>query len=129
MMSMDTRNNRPVFLNLLKIRMPIMALVSISHRLTGVLLAVLIPVGIYLFTMSLQSEAGYQQVIHFFQNAFAKILLVALVWALALHLFAGIRFLLIDLDIGVIKPRARQSAWAVQGCAFLCAVWAVGLVL
>jgi succinate dehydrogenase / fumarate reductase cytochrome b subunit len=129
MMSMDKRNNRPVFLNLFKIRMPIMALVSITHRITGVLLAILIPVGIYLFTVSLQNEAGYQQITRFFHNGFAKTMLVVLVWALALHLFAGIRFLLIDLDIGVIKPRARQSAWAVQGCALLCAVLAVGLVL
>ena len=129
MMSMDKHNNRPVFLNLFKIRMPVMALVSITHRFTGMLLAILIPVGIYLFTLSLQSETGYQQVSRFFHNGFAKIALVVLVWALALHFFAGIRFLLIDLDIGVVKPRARQSAWAVQGCALLCAMLAVGLVL
>lgn len=126
---MNKNKNQPVFLNLLKIRMPIMALVSIAHRLSGILLTLLIPAAIYLFTLSLQSETGFQQVLHLLDSGMVKALFVLLVWALALHFFAGIRFLFIDLDMGVMKPRARQTAWAVQGAALLCAVLAVGLVL
>ena len=126
---MDKNNNRPVFLNLFKIRMPIMALVSIAHRVSGILLAVLIPMGVYLFATSLQSEADYLRVLHVFDSNIIRALFVLLVWALALHFFAGLRFLLIDIDIGVIKPHARQSAWWVQGVALLCAVLALGLVI
>jgi len=126
---MDKNKNRPVFLNLFKIRMPIMALVSIAHRISGILLTLLIPVAIYLFTTSLYSEAGYQSVLALFDNNIIRVVFVVLVWALALHFFAGLRFLLIDLDIGVIKPRARQTAWLVQGAALLCALLAVELVL
>lgn len=126
---MDKNKNRPVFLNLFKIRMPIMALVSIAHRFSGILLTLLIPAAIYLFTTSLNSEVGYQYVLALFDNNIIRGVFVFLVWALALHFFAGLRFLFIDLDIGVIKPRARQSAWLVQGAALLCALLAVGLVL
>ena len=70
---MDKNNNRPVFLNLFKIRMPIMALLSIAHRISGILLAVLIPIGVYLFATSLQGEDGYQRVLHVFDSNIIRI--------------------------------------------------------
>ena len=41
------RSTRPVFLNLTQIRMPVGALTSIGHRVTGVLLAASVPVGVF----------------------------------------------------------------------------------
>jgi succinate dehydrogenase cytochrome b556 subunit len=43
-----TRQSRPVFLNLMQIQMPVGALTSIGHRITGVLLAVGVPLSLYL---------------------------------------------------------------------------------
>ncbi len=45
---------RPVFLNLTQIQMPVGAVTSITHRITGILLAIGIPFGIYLLDLSLQ---------------------------------------------------------------------------
>jgi succinate dehydrogenase / fumarate reductase cytochrome b subunit len=39
-------------------------------------------------------------------------LLLVVVWIAAQHLFAGIRHLLLDVDIGVDLKSARRSAWA-----------------
>ena len=50
------RSTRPVFLNLTQIRMPVGALTSIGHRVTGVLLAASVPVGVFLLDRSLQDE-------------------------------------------------------------------------
>lgn len=41
------RSTRPVFLNLTQIRMPVGALTSIGHRVTGVLLAASVPVCVF----------------------------------------------------------------------------------
>jgi len=43
-----------------------------------------------------------------------KVAALAFLWALAHHLFAGVRHLLIDIDIGSRLPVARRSAWSVN---------------
>ena len=56
------RSTRPVFLNLTQIRMPVGALTSIGHRITGMLLAAGVPVGVFLLDRSLQDEQGFADV-------------------------------------------------------------------
>ena len=104
-------NRRPVFLNLAKIQMPVGSLTSITHRVTGVLLAVGVPFCIYLFDLSLQGPLGYGQAISTLDNLWVKGMLIVLIWALAHHLLAGVRHLLSDIDIGSQLPAARRSAW------------------
>ena len=50
---------RPVFFNLVQIQMPVGALTSITHRVTGILLALGIPYGVYLLDLSLQSPQSF----------------------------------------------------------------------
>lgn len=126
---MDNNKNRPVFLNLLKIRMPVTALVSIAHRISGIFLVFLIPSLVYLFDLSLQSEVGFHQVTALLDITLVKVACVLFVWAVALHFFAGLRFLLIDIDVGVVKIHARQSAWLVHSLALICMLLSTGLVL
>jgi len=104
-------HNRPVFLDLTRIRMPVPAIVSILHRLTGLLLILIIPFLLCLLETSLSGPEGYASAM----SLSAPALLVGLfvVWGLFHHLFSGIRFLLIDLDIGVRRELARISALAV----------------
>jgi len=46
-------DKRPVYLNLLKIRLPVTGMVSFAHRVSGVLLFLFIPYAVYLFDLSL----------------------------------------------------------------------------
>ncbi|MBC7455943.1 MAG: hypothetical protein H7335_20055, partial [Massilia sp.] len=50
---------RPVFLNLTQIHKPVGALTSISHRISGVVLAASVPAAIYVLALSLRDEAGF----------------------------------------------------------------------
>ena len=104
---------RPVFLNLVKIRLPIAGIMSIIHRVTGVVMVLSIPLLIYLLDLSLSSADGFAEVETFFNMGLVKLALFLMLWALMHHLLAGIRYLLIDIDIGVDKPFYRQTAWAV----------------
>ena len=54
---MKSKTRRPVFFNLLQIQMPVGALTSITHRVTGILLALGIPFSIYLLDQSLRRPA------------------------------------------------------------------------
>lgn len=111
--------NRPVFLHLLQIRLPLSGWISIFHRITGVLLFLLFPLPLYLLQLSLQSEGGYRLVSDWLMLWPLRLMLLLLLWWLAHHLFAGLRYLLIDLDRGVDLAQARRSARVVVAADLL----------
>lgn len=119
---------RPVFFNLTQIQMPVGALASIMHRITGVLLAVGIPFSIYVLGLSLQSPQSYARVIALFNAWTFKAVAIVFVWALAHHLLAGVRHLLSDIDIGSQLASARRSAWSVNLGGLVVALVAAGVL-
>lgn len=114
--------SRPRFLNLLRIRMPVGAIASIAHRLSGILLFLCIPVAAFLLELSLRGPDGFERAAQLLGALPLRLVLLILAWSLAHHLLAGIRFLLIDLEIGVALPAARASALAVNLLAPLLAL-------
>jgi succinate dehydrogenase / fumarate reductase cytochrome b subunit len=110
MQAMPNQAQRPVFLDLLRIRQPVTALLSIGHRLSGVLMVLAIPFFVWLFDRSLASAEGYRHAASLLQSLPARLALLLLIWALAHHFFAGIRYLLLDVDVGADIERARFSA-------------------
>ncbi|WP_177420371.1 succinate dehydrogenase, cytochrome b556 subunit [endosymbiont of Lamellibrachia barhami] len=110
---MARQTKRPVFLNLLQIKLPAAALLSVAHRATGIVMFLLIPFCIYLLEMSVSDETGFHQVLAMIDSLPFQILLFLMLWILLHHLLAGIRYLLIDMDIGVDRIVARKSAWLV----------------
>jgi succinate dehydrogenase / fumarate reductase cytochrome b subunit len=109
--------------------MPVGALTSITHRVTGVLLALGVPLVIYVLDLSLQSADGYAQAIALLDKRFVRWGLILLIWSLAHHLLAGIRHLLSDIDVGSLLPAARRSAWIVNLTGVAVAVLAAGALL
>jgi len=116
---MTTKTVRPKFLNLFRIHLPITGVVSFAHRVTGALLVICLPFVVFLFSRSLQSEQGFQYVSDLLQTWWIHLLGILVVWSLAFHLLSGVRFLLLDLDIGMSLSSARASAWLVGGVAIL----------
>lgn len=106
-------DNRPVYLNLLKIRLPLTGIVSFAHRVSGVLLFLFLPFSVYLLDLSVQSEASFASVQQMMNQPLMLLLQVLVLWSIAHHFFAGIRFILIDAEIGVEKVPARLGAWLV----------------
>ena len=123
-----TRNGRPVYLNLLQIRLPVPGFMSILHRVSGAVLSLAIPFAIYLVDLSLRGPEGYAQAHQLLDGWLATLVLLGLFWALLHHLLAGLRYLLLDVDVGIDKPAYRQSAWAVIIAAPLLAVALLGML-
>jgi succinate dehydrogenase / fumarate reductase cytochrome b subunit len=119
---MASTAQRPVHLNLFKIRLPIGGVMSIIHRATGVFMFLALPYLIYLLDLSLAGEAGYAQAAASLHSLPGVLFVFLLMWSLAHHLLAGIRYLLIDVDLGVEKAMARQSALAVTAAGPICAL-------
>lgn len=105
------KDTRPVFLDLLRIRMPVTAVISIMHRLSGVLLFFALPVLLYALQLSLQSRDGYASVLAALHSGPGRLLLIVAAWALIHHFLAGIRYLLADMDLWLSRDAARGAAW------------------
>jgi succinate dehydrogenase / fumarate reductase cytochrome b subunit len=119
---MSVKKTAPKFLNLFVIKLPPSGIVSIAHRISGVLMFVSIPVIAYLFALSLESQQGFRQVQVWLASPPVLVLTIVLVWSFSHHLLAGIRHLLLDIDIGVQRSQARTSAWLVNLGALLLTV-------
>lgn len=122
---MAARDTRPFFLNLLKIRLPVPGVVSIMHRVSGVFMFIAIPPVIYLFELSLRDAAGFAQAADCLAQPVVRLGVLLLIWALLHHLFAGIRFLLTDFDIGLGKEQSRITAWVVLAAEVLAMLWII----
>ena len=110
-------DTRPVNLDLMKMKFPPMAIVSILHRLAGVILFIGLPYLLYLLHCSLSSVANFSGIAQggFWLTFFIWVVLSAL----AMHFFAGARHLLMDLGIGETKVLGRVSAWMVLSLSVL----------
>ncbi|MGV6827502.1 MAG: succinate dehydrogenase, cytochrome b556 subunit [bacterium] len=100
-------------LNLLQIRLPPAGWLSILHRVSGVFLFLAIPWLIYLLDLSLGSGEDFVHATELLQSPLGSAVILVLMWALCHHLLAGIRYLLMDIDVGVDAPIYTNSAWAV----------------
>ena len=107
------KDKRPVYLNLLKIRLPLTGIVSFAHRITGVILFLSLPFAVYLLDLSIVSEQSFAKVQQLLEQPLMQLIQVVLLWSIAHHFYAGIRFLLIDAEIGVELQQARIGAWLV----------------
>jgi succinate dehydrogenase / fumarate reductase cytochrome b subunit len=126
---MLTKSQRPKYLNLFKIREPVMAVVSIFHRVSGVFLFLAIPFLIYWLAMSLRSPEDFASASTYFDSPWLKLIGLILAWALVHHFFTGIRYLLMDVSIGENLPAARISAWLVFGIVAVIMVLVIGNML
>jgi succinate dehydrogenase / fumarate reductase cytochrome b subunit len=111
---MPSQRSAPVFLNLFRIRFPVAAITSIAHRVSGVMLFLFFPFLVWLLDLSLQGPDGYARALAWLQPLWVRLGLALIGWSLLHHLLSGIRFLLIDIDVGVSLGAARRSAWAVN---------------
>ncbi|MDP1612895.1 MAG: succinate dehydrogenase, cytochrome b556 subunit [Sulfuritalea sp.] len=111
----EVTKQRPKYLALHEIRLPLAGFASILHRVSGAGLFLMLPLLIWLLQLSLGST---QQSAELFSavtgNWLVKLILLGLLWAFLHHFCMGIRILLIDIHVGVEKQQAHSSAVAVM---------------
>lgn len=109
-MSSTAIKPRPKHLNLMQIRLPVPGIVSIMHRISGVVLFLLIPLLLWLFQASLESPASFAALHAVVAHPLMKLLLLGLLWGYLHHLLAGLRHLFLDLHIGTELETARRTS-------------------
>ncbi|MCW8398502.1 succinate dehydrogenase, cytochrome b556 subunit [Legionella sp. PATHC038] len=101
---------RPVNLDLGSLNYPPMAIASILHRISGVVLFLLLPIMLYIFGQSMQSEESFTQVKSLLSHPAYKMILWAFGAAMIYHVLAGIRHLVMDMGFGEHLNAGRRSA-------------------
>ncbi|MFP3502804.1 succinate dehydrogenase, cytochrome b556 subunit [Burkholderia sp. SIMBA_062] len=111
------RKPRPEYRNIgigditLKYRMPLAAILSILHRVSGALLFLFLPFLLFLFDQSLTSELSFEVFKAFLSNIVVKLIVLALSWAFLHHFCAGIRHLLMDVNHDAVsKEGGKRTA-------------------
>ncbi len=112
--------NLNLFRDVRTYRLPLAGWVSILHRASGALIFLLLPFIIWLFDKSISSEISFGEFTAAFSNGlwvfpawFVKLVVLALIWAYLLHLFAGVRHLFLDVTHRTTKEFGRHSALTV----------------
>ncbi len=105
--------NINAFRDLPTYRLPAPGWVSILHRISGLLLFVLLPFILYLLQESIRSELSFAHFQGIASHPFSKLVILALVWGYMHHFCAGIRHLVMDTHVGLDKDSARKTAVSV----------------
>lgn len=128
----SSRPKRPEFRNINALsdlpsyRLPVAAIVSILHRISGAILFLLMPFIIWMFDTSVSSEFSYARFTQVFSAGvggvpgwFFKLVALAIIWAYLHHFIAGIRHLWMDINHAVSKEFGRSSAMVTLGLGTL----------
>lgn len=112
-----TRPGTMRLIDAVKYRLPVAALVSILHRVSGGIMFVLLPFVIWMFDVSVTSEISYERFtsafsagIGFVPGWLVKIVVLGLIWAYLHHFIAGVRHLWMDMTHSVTKAQGHSSA-------------------
>ncbi len=114
------------FTQILAYRLPMPGIVSILHRISGVLLFLTLPLSLYLFGQSLASEPSFDSIKAWGSCAIVKLIGIGLVWAYLFHFCAGLRHLCMDVHLGVTLRASRLSA---AGVLILSGLLTLGIAL
>lgn len=107
------KTDRPVYLSLSQFRWPFAAIASITHRITGVLLFVGIGYLLWCLGLALESPAGFSQASAALAEPLPKLLLLVVLAALAYHVFAGLKHLVMDFHFWDTLEAGRRASVAV----------------
>ena len=115
---------RPVDLPLPRLfaAMPITATVSILHRATGIVLFIGSLFLFHLLQTALDGPSGFDEAEALAGAPLGKLALWLILSALAFHLFAGVRHLLMDFHVGDSSVGGRAGAWLALGLALAAAL-------
>lgn len=115
-------DQRPVFLDIPKMRFPVTAIVSIGHRISGFVLFLFIPFLIFMLHKSLVTVPSFYQLKAWMHMPGMIILLWILLAAVTYHFFAGLRHILMDLGCCESMCHAKITAYVVFALTLICVI-------
>ncbi len=124
---MNNKNKLPLSPHLQIYRLPLTALLSITHRLTGIILALGSVFMVWLLAAAADSSASYGPLVAQLGSWYGQVFLFGFVFSLYLHFCSGIRHLFWDVGLGFELETVDLTAKLVIACAIILtiATWLV----
>ena len=104
------KQNRPINLDLRTLHFPVMAITSIMHRVSGIIIFILLPFMIYFLQLSLDSKESYLHMLKLLDKSFYKLIVWGFLSALVYHFMAGVRHMIADYGYGETVEVANKTA-------------------
>ena len=112
-------NNNPLSPHIQIYSWHISSLVSISHRITGIINILTITSICFWVASLLLGEANYEITKLFLQSFFGKFLAIGIIWSFSFQILAEIRHLLMDLGYGFELKSSKISGLLVIFGSFI----------
>ena len=112
-------NNRPLSPHLQIYKLPLTGIVSITHRMTGTLLALGLIVYVISFFILLQGNTDLQTFQSLFEFTLARLIVWLFIFSLFFHFCHGIRHLIWDIGWGFAKIDMNKLAVIEIVCALI----------
>lgn len=109
-MKPSASSGRPENLDISTIKLPLAAITSITHRISGVILFVAIGILLWMLDLSLASEDSFTRLEEILSAGWARFILWGIFSALAYHMVAGCKHLLMDMGVGETKAAGPRGA-------------------
>ena len=93
-------NNNPLSPHIQVYRWHVSSLVSISHRITGIINILAITAICFWIFFLLLGESNYEFIKLFLQSIFGKFIILGLTWSFSFQILSEIRHLIMDLGYG-----------------------------
>ena len=92
---------KPVYINLFKIQLPLSALLSISHRVSGIMIFFMVlPVFAYILSLLLDSPTSFMSFMDAYNSSiFLRTFVLFNILIFEYHVIAGIRHMLMDFHL------------------------------
>ncbi len=104
------QNNRPLSPHLMIYRLPLTGIISITHRMTGVVLALGLFAYVASFFIILQGNEAFLNLQALLDYTLIRIAIWFFIYALFFHLCHGIRHLIWDVGTGFEKDEMDRNA-------------------
>jgi len=114
-MSTNGNRARPVYINLLQIKLPASAISSITHRLAGIyIFFITLPLSLFLLYFTTKSNNNFMLISDLFKDSILLSTFVSFSFLVfAYHILTGVRHLLQDMHIGESLQASRVSSYIV----------------
>jgi succinate dehydrogenase / fumarate reductase cytochrome b subunit len=113
------QNNRPLSPHLQVYKLPLTGIISITHRMTGVVLALGLVIYVYSFFCILQGNDAFLELQSWLDNFLFRAAGWFFIYALFFHLCHGIRHLIWDVGEGFEKDDMDRNAIIELGLSFI----------
>lgn len=119
--------SKHIYLNLFLIDFPFTAITSIIHRISGIILFIAIPIILYFFKISIESESSFEIAKTLFSQFHIKIMIYFVYLVFLYHMINGIKHIIMDL--GFFDGKNESRNFSIISTFFILTIYILSLII